>query len=204
MSNLSVIDPKAKIGSNVSIGPFTTIESDVKIGNNCWIGPNVSIMNGVRIGEGCKIFPGAIVGAIPQDLKFDGEDSLVEIGNGVIIREYVTINRGTQANVTTTISDNCLLMAYVHIAHDCILKKNCILANNVALAGHITIEEYARLGGLTADHQFVKIGKHSMVGGGSLVRKDVPPYVKAAREPLAYARVPTERWDLKNFHGHAL
>ena len=189
MSKLSIIDPQAKIGKNVTIEAFTTISKDVVIGDNCWIGPNVSIMDGVRIGENCKIFPGAIIGAVPQDLKFDGEQSLVEIGNNVIIREYATLNRGTKANISTAIKDNCLLMAYVHVAHDCVLENNCILANNVALAGHIHIAPYARLGGLTAVHQFVKIGSHAMVGGGSLVRKDVPPYVKAAREPLAYAGV---------------
>ncbi len=189
MNKLNIIDPKAKIGQNVKVEAFTTIAGDVEIGDDCWIGSNVSIMDGVRIGKGCKIFPGAIVGAIPQDLKFAGEHSLVEIGNNVIIREYVTLNRGTKANVTTNIKDNCLLMAYVHIAHDCVLEKGCILANNVALAGHIHIGEYARLGGLTAVHQFVKIGTHAFIGGGSLVRKDIPPYVKAAREPLAYAGV---------------
>lgn len=189
MNKLNIIDPKAKIGQNVTVEAFTTIAADVEIGDNCWIGSNVSIMDGVRIGNGCKIFPGAVVGAIPQDLKFAGERSLVEIGNNVIIREYVTLNRGTKANVTTNIKDNCLLMAYVHIAHDCVLEKGCILANNVALAGHIHIGEYARLGGLTAVHQFVKIGTHAFIGGGSLVRKDIPPYVKAAREPLAYAGV---------------
>ena len=189
MSSYTIIDPKAQIGKNVTIEPFTTISGDVVIGDNCWIGSNVSIMDGVRMGNGCKVFPGAVVGAIPQDLKFAGEKSLVEIGNNVIIREYVTLNRGTKANVKTTINDNCLLMAYVHVAHDCVLEKGCILANNVALAGHIRIGEYARLGGLTAVHQFVKIGTHSFIGGGSLVRKDIPPYVKAAREPLAYAGV---------------
>lgn len=189
MNKYTVIDPQAKIGNNVTIESFTTIKGDVEIGDNCWIGPNVSIMDGVRIGNNVKIFPGAIVGAIPQDLKFEGEQSLVEIGNNVIIREYVTINRGTKANMMTTIKNNCLLMAYVHVAHDCVLEPNVILANNVALAGHIHIGSFARIGGLVAVHQFVKIGTHTFVGGGSLLRKDVPPYVKAAREPIAYAGV---------------
>jgi len=161
----------------------------VEIGEGTWIGPNVTIMDGVKIGKQCRIFPGAVVGTIPQDLKFDGESSRIEIGNNVTIREYCTLNRGTKANDTTIIEEDCLLMAYVHVAHDCVLKRGVILANNVNLAGHIEIGEYAVLGGLTAVHQFVKIGAHSMVGGGSLVRKDVPPFIKAAREPLAYVGI---------------
>ncbi len=188
-TELSVVHPSARIGKNVKIEAFATIGADVVIGDNTWIGPNVSIMNGTRIGESCKIFPGAIIGAIPQDLKFHGESSTVEIGNNVTIREYCTINRGTKASFKTKIHDNVLIMAYVHVAHDCIVEKNCILANNVNLAGHIRVKEYAILGGLTAVHQFVTIGEHAFIGGGSLVRKDVPPFVKAAREPLAYAGV---------------
>lgn len=191
MNQLNVISPKAKIGKNVEIGPFTTIEDDVEIGDNTWIGSNVAIMNGVRIGDNCKIFPGAILGAKPQDLKFENEQSILEIGNNVVIREYCTINRGTKANFKTIISDNCLLMAYVHVAHDCVLGKNCIIANSVNLAGHIELESFVRIGGMTAVHQFVKIGTHSFIGGGSLVRKDVPPFVKAAREPLSYVGVNT-------------
>lgn len=183
------IHPDARIGHNVHVSPFVTIEGDVEIGDNTWIGPNACILDGSRIGENCKIFPGAIVGAVPQDLKFNGEHSIVEIGNNVTIREYVTINRGTKANWTTTIKDNCLLMAYVHVAHDCWLEENVILANNVNLAGHIKVEKFAILGGLSAVHQFVHIGEHSMIGGGSLVRKDIPPYLKAAREPISYAGI---------------
>lgn len=189
LSTLNQIHPNAKIGNNVKIDSFVTIEEDVHIGNGTWVGPNVTIFSGTRIGENCRIFPGAVIGAIPQDLKFGGEESLVEIGNNVTIREFCTINRGTMANFKTQIKDNCLLMAYVHVAHDCILNESCILANNVILAGHISIGNYAILSGLTAVHQFVNIGEHSMVGGGSLVRKDVPPFVKAAREPLSYAGV---------------
>ncbi|MDX1410041.1 MAG: acyl-ACP--UDP-N-acetylglucosamine O-acyltransferase, partial [Saprospiraceae bacterium] len=159
------------------------------IGDGCKIGSSVTIMDGTRIGKNSRIFPGAIVGAVPQDLKFKGEESLLEIGENVIIREYCTINRGTKANYVTRISDNALLMAYVHVAHDCVIGHHCILANNVNLAGHIEVGDHAILGGLTAVHQFVKIGEHSMVSGGSLVRKDVPPYVKAAREPLCYVGV---------------
>lgn len=188
-SNLSVIDPKAKIGKNVKIGPFCVIEEDVEIGDNCILESHAAILNGSRLGEGCKVFPGAIVGAAPQDLKYRGESSTITVGNNTIIREYCTLNRGTAANFQTTIGENCLLMAYVHVAHDCVIGNNCILANNVNLAGHIAIEDFAILGGMSAIHQFVKIGAHAMVGGGSLVRKDIPPFVKAAREPLSYAGV---------------
>lgn len=184
---LTNVHPKAKIGQNVTIQPFATVEEDVVIGNNCWIGSNAVIMSGTRMGDGCKIFPGAIVGAMPQDLKFKDEYSTLQIGNNVIIREYCTLNRGTDAAGTTIIEDNCLLMAYVHVAHDCIIRQKCVLANNVTLAGHIEVGENTVIGGMTAVHQFVRIGRHVMVGGGSLVRKDIPPYVKAAREPLSYA-----------------
>lgn len=189
MSSLNNIHPGAEIGKNVQIEAFATIEDNVQIGEGCWIGPNAVIMSGTKIGSNCKIFPGAIVGAVPQDLKFSGEESILEIGNNVIIREYCTINRGTRANYKTLIKDNCLLMAYVHVAHDCIINEHCILANNVNLAGHIEIGKYVILGGLSAVHQFVKIGDHVMVGGGCKVMKDVPPYVKAARDPLSYVGV---------------
>ncbi len=183
------IHPDAKIGQNVTVEPFTTIGADVEIGDDTWIGPNVTIMDGARIGKGCKIFPGAVVGAVPQDLKYNGEYSLVELGDRVIVREYVTLNRGTKASHMTRIGAGSLLMAYVHVAHDCHIGRNCVLANGVTLAGHIELEDYVILGGLTAVHQFVKIGKHCFVGGGSLVRKDIPPFVKAAREPLSYAGI---------------
>ena len=188
-TGLKIIHPKAKIGQEVTIESFVTIGANVEIGAGSWIGSNVTIMEGVKIGKNCKIFPGAVIGAIPQDLKFEGEYSMIEIGDNVTIREYCTLNRGTKANDKTIIEDNCLLMAYVHVAHDCMLREGVILANNVNLAGHIEIGKYATLGGLTAIHQFVKIGAYAMIGGGSLVRKDVPPYIKAAREPLAYAGV---------------
>ena len=189
VNGLRVIHPNAKIGKNVTIEPFTVIEEDVVIGDNCWIGNNVSILNGARIGENCKIFPGAVVSAVPQDLKYQGENTTLEIGNNVIVRECCTLNRGTIEAGRTVIGDGCLLMAYVHVAHDCFIGKGCILANNVTLAGHIDVGNYARLGGMVAVHQFVRIGGNVMVGGGSLVRKDVPPYVMAAREPLSYAGI---------------
>jgi len=189
ISKLSHIHPSAQIAKNVQIEPFAIVEEDVEIGEGSWIGPHVTIMNGTRIGNNCKVFPGTVLGSIPQDLKFEGEDSLLEIGNNVVIREYCTVNRGTKANFKTHIMDNAMLMAYVHVAHDCIIGEHSILVNNANLAGHIEIGKYVIMGGMSAVHQFVKIGDYCMIGGGSLVRKDVPPYVKAAREPLSYAGV---------------
>jgi len=186
---LAYVHPQAKIADNAVIEPFVTIHKNVEIGEGTWVGSNVTIMEGARIGKNCKIFPGSVISAIPQDLKFAGEDTIVRIGDNTTIREFVTINRGTKANFETVVGNNCLLMAYVHIAHDCIIGNNVILANAATLAGHIEIEDWAIVGGLTAVHQFVKIGSHTMVSGGSLVRKDVPPYTKAAREPLQYAGV---------------
>ncbi|MBC8321415.1 MAG: acyl-ACP--UDP-N-acetylglucosamine O-acyltransferase [Bacteroidetes bacterium] len=186
---LAYVHPQAKIAPNVVIEPFVNIEKNVRIEEGTWIGSNVTIMEGARVGKNCRIFPGAVISAIPQDLKFDGEETIVKIGNNVTIREFVTINRGTKANMETVIGNNCLLMAYVHIAHDCILGNNVILANAATLAGHIKIGDWAIVGGLAAVHQFVHIGTHSMVSGGSMVRKDVPPYVKAGREPLSFAGV---------------
>ena len=185
------IHPAAKLASDVKVDPFTTIAGDVEIGEGTWIGSHVTIMDGVKIGRNCKIFPGAVLGAIPQDLKYSGEDTKLIIGDNVTVLEFCTLNKGTEAGGSTTIGDGCLLMAYVHVAHDCVLENNCVLANCVNLAGHIHLEAFVQLGGLTAVHQFVKIGKHSFIGGGSLVRKDVPPYIKAAREPLAFSGVNT-------------
>jgi len=186
---LAYIHPGAKIARNVVVEPFTTINNNVKIGSGTWIGSNVTIMEGARIGENCRIFPGAVISAVPQDLKFDGEDSLAEIGNNTTIRECVTINRGTNASGTTKIGSNCLIMATAHIAHDCVIGDNSIVVNGVALAGHVTIGNFAIIGGLAAVHQFINIGDHAMISGGSLVRKDVPPYTKAAKEPLSYVGI---------------
>lgn len=183
------IHPNAKVGKDVTISPFVSISEDVVIGDNTWIAPNVVIMDGARIGKNCKIFPGAVISAEPQDLKYAGEITTAEIGDNTTIREYVTINKGTQASGKTVVGSGCLLMAYVHIAHDCVVGNNCILANGVTLAGHITIDDFAIIGGLSAIHQFVHIGGHVMISGGSLIRKDVPPFVKAAREPLSYAGI---------------
>jgi UDP-N-acetylglucosamine acyltransferase len=189
MHQLSFVHPQAKIGNNVTIEPFAYISQNVEIGDNTWIGPNVTILEGARIGKNCKIFPGAVISAIPQDLKFAGEETVTEIGDNTIIRECVTINRGTSDKLKTKVGDNCLLMAYVHVAHDCILGNNIIMANSVNLAGHVEVEDYAILEGLVAVQQFVTIGAHAFVTGGSLVRKNIPPFVKAAREPLTYMGV---------------
>lgn len=183
---LAYIHPQAKIATNVVVEPFTTIHNNVIIGSGTWIGSNVTIMEGARIGKNCRIFPGAVISAIPQDLKFDGEDSLAIIGDNTTIRECVTVNRGTKALGHTKIGDNCLIMATTHVAHDCIIGNNCILANGSIIAGHVTIGDYAILSGLVAVHQFIHIGEHSMVSGGSLVRKDVPPFSKAGKEPLSF------------------
>jgi len=186
---LAYVHPQAKVANTVVIEPFVNIEKNVEIGEGTWIGSHVTIMEGARIGKNCRIFPGAVIAAIPQDLKFDGEDTTVKIGNNTTIREFVTINRGTKASFETVIGDNCLIMAYAHVAHDCIIGNNVILANAATLAGHITIEDWAIIGGLAAIHQFVQIGCHAFIGGGGMVRKDVPPYVKAAREPISYTGV---------------
>ena len=186
---LAYVHPEAKIARNVVIEPFTTIHKNVVIGSGTWIGSNVTIMEGARIGDNCRIFPGAVISAIPQDLKFEGEDSLTIIGNNTTIRECVTINRGTNDRGETKIGDNCLIMATAHIAHDCIVGNNAIIVNGVLLGGHVVVGNYAVLGGLAAIHQFINIGDHAMVSGGSLVRKDVPPYTKAAKEPLSYVGI---------------
>jgi UDP-N-acetylglucosamine acyltransferase len=186
---LAYIHPGSKIATNVVVEPFTTIHNNVTIGSGTWIGSNVTIMEGARIGKNCRIFPGAVISAIPQDLKFDGEDSLAIIGDNTTIRECVTVNRGTKALGKTQIGNDCLIMASSHIAHDCIIGDNCILANGSVIAGHVTIGEFAILSGLVAVHQFIHIGEHSLVSGGSLVRKDVPPYTKAGKEPLSYVGI---------------
>jgi UDP-N-acetylglucosamine acyltransferase len=186
---LSNVHPNAKIGNNVTIEPFATIYEDVVIDDGTWIGPNAVIFDGARIGKNVKIYPGASISSVPQDLKFAGEKTETYIGDNTVIREFVTISKGTNDKHKTVIGKNCLLMAYVHVAHDCIIGNNCILVNTVQVAGHVTIDDWAIIGGASALHQFVKVGAHVMVSGGSLVRKDVPPFTKAAREPLSYAGI---------------
>ncbi|MDX2303396.1 MAG: acyl-ACP--UDP-N-acetylglucosamine O-acyltransferase [Microscillaceae bacterium] len=185
-NSLSFIHPDAKIGRNVTIGPFTTIYNNVEIGDDTIIGPNVTIYSGARIGQNCQIHTGAVISSVPQDLKFEGEDTVAVIGDHTVIREFVTVNRGTQASKQTLVGSHCLLMAYVHVAHDCIIGDRVILVNAVQLAGHITVGDHAVIGGASAVHQFVSIGAHVMVAGGSMILKDVPPYIMAARKPLRY------------------
>lgn len=186
---LAYVHPEAKVADNVVIEPFVTIDKDVVIGEGTRIGSNATILPGTRIGKNCRIFPGAVIGAIPQDLKFKGEYSTVEIGDNTTIRECVTVNRGTSARGKTAIGSNCLVMAYVHIAHDCLVGDNVILVNSTQLAGEVVIDDWAIIGGMSAIHQFVRIGSHVMISGGSLVRKDVPPFIKAGREPLSYVGI---------------
>ncbi len=186
---LAYVHPGAKIAKNVVIEPFTTIHNNVVIEEGTWIGSNVTIMEGARIGKHCSIFPGAVISAIPQDKKFNDEDTTTEIGDNTTIRECVTINRGTSDRMKTVIGKNCWIMAYCHIAHDCVVGDNCIFSNNSTLAGHINVGDYVILAGMAAVQQFCSIGNHAFVTGGSLVRKDVPPYVKAGREPLSFVGI---------------
>lgn len=186
---LAYVHPDAKIAPSVVIEPFVTIDKNVVIGEGTRIGSNVTILEGTRIGKNCVIFPGAVIGAIPQDLKYAGEDSIVEIGDNTTIREFVTINRGTAARMKTTIGNNCLIMAYCHVAHDCAVGNHVIMSNCVQLAGEVVVDDHAIIGGGTLVHQFSRIGTHTMIQGGSKINKDVPPYIKAARDPIAYCGV---------------
>lgn len=183
------IHPNALIGKDTIVENFTSIHNDVVIGDNCWISSNVTIFPGTRIGNNCKIFPGAVIGAVPQDLKFNGEYSTVEIGNNVTIRECATINRGTAAFGKTVVGNDTLIMAYVHIAHDCVVGNHCILANSTNLAGHVIVDDYAYFGGMSGAHQFIRVGKHTFVSGGSMLGKDVPPYCLVMRNPAQYAGI---------------
>ena len=186
MHKTAIISPKSKIDSNVDIGPFSIIEDNVSIKKNCKIHSHVVIKSGTSIGENCEIFSGSILGGIPQDLKYNGEDTKLEIGDNNIIREYTTIQKGTIDKVTTKIGNNCMLMAYSHVAHDSTIKNNVILSNSVQVGGHVYIDDFAIIGGATPIHQFCKIGKYSFVGGGYRVVQDVPPFIKAMGEPLKY------------------
>ncbi len=184
---LAYVHPAAKIAPSVVIDPFVTIDQNVEIGEGTRIGSNVTIMEGARIGKNCTIFPGAVISAIPQDLKFRGEETLAIVGDNTTIRECVTINRGTAAKGKTVVGSNCLIMAYCHVAHDCVVGDNVIMSNATQLAGEVVVDNHAVIGGGTLVHQFCHIGPHVMIQGGALVNKDIPPYVKAAREPIAYA-----------------
>jgi UDP-N-acetylglucosamine acyltransferase len=186
ISPLASIHPSAQLGSNVVVDPFAVIQDNVTIGDGSHIMSHAVIMSHTHIGKNCRIFPAAVIGAVPQDLKYNGEDTTVEIGDNTTIREFVTINRGTKDKWKTSIGNGCLLMAYAHVAHDCMVGNHVILANAVQLAGHVEIGDYAIIGGLAGAHQFTRIGSHTYVAGHTVIRKDVPPYVKAAREPMCY------------------
>lgn len=182
----AIVDPQVELGNNVRIGPFSIIESDVNIGNNTQIGSHALIAKGTTIGEHCSIYQGAVIGTQPQDLKFGGEQTFVTIGNHTTIREYATINRATKHSYYTRIGNECLIMAYAHVAHDCHIGNNVIMANSVNLAGHVIIEDHVGIGGLTPIHQFTRIGAYCFIGGGLRVNKDVPPYILAMGEPITY------------------
>lgn len=186
---LAYIHPAAKIAPSVVIDPFVTIDQNVEIGEGTRILSGATILEGSRIGAGCTIFPGAVVGAIPQDLKFQGEETLAVIGDGTTLRECVTVNRGTAAKGKTVVGKNCLIMAYSHVAHDCVIGDNVIISNATQLAGEVIVDNYAVIGGGTLVHQFCHLGAHVMIQGGALINKDIPPYVKAAREPIAYTGI---------------
>lgn len=201
---LAYVHPDAKVADNVVIEPFVSIDHDVIIGEGTKIGSSVTILPGTRIGKNCRIFPGAVIGAIPQDLKFKGEYTTVEIGDNTTIREYVTINRGTAAKGKTVVGNGCLLMAYVHVAHDCVVGNHVILVNNSQLAGEVIVDDWAILSGMVAVHQFCRIGSHAMISGGSLVRKDVPPFIKAGREPLSYVGINSIGMRRRNYNNEKI
>ena len=189
ISTLAHIHPNAKLGKDIIVDPFAVIEDDVSIGDGTHVMSHAIIMKKTIIGKSCNIFPGAVIGAIPQDLKFNGEETTVEIGDHTTVRECVTINRGTKDRWKTVVGSHCLLMAYSHIAHDCLLGDHVIIANSVQLAGHVEIGDHAIIGGMAAAIQFSKIGAHTYIAGGAEVIKDVPPFIKAGRSPLSYVGV---------------
>lgn len=196
---MSNVHPEAVIGKDVKIDSFVTIEKDVVIGDGTWIGPNAVIMNGARIGKNCKIYPGAIIAGEPQDLKFEGEYSTAEIGDNTKIHEFATINRGTNAKGKTVIGSNCLLMSYTHVAHDCIIRDNCIMGSYAGLAGEVEVDRHAIVSPGTLVHQFVRIGAHVMIQGGSKVTKDIPPFILAGRDPLSYTGINSVGLRRRNF-----
>lgn len=185
------IDKNALLGNNIRVGNNVVIEQDVVIGNNTEIGNNVTILRGSRIGESCQIHSNAVLGGTPQDLKYKGEYTLLEIGDNNIIREFVTINKGTISKGKTSIGNSNLIMSNAHIGHDCIIGNNSIIGFSVGMAGEVIVEDWVNISGLTAIHQFSVIGEHTMVSGLSRVVKDIPPYVVVAHEPLRFAGLNT-------------
>lgn len=193
------IHPAAKIHPSVVIDPFVTIDQNVEIGEGTHIYSNVTILEGARIGKHCKIFPGAVISGIPQDLKFKGEDTLAIIGDNTTIRECVTVNRGTVAKGKSVVGNNCLIMAYSHVAHDCVVGNNVIISNSSQLAGEVQVDDFAVIGGGTLIHQFSHLGSHVMIQGGSRINKDIPPFVKAGRDPIAYTGINSIGLRRRNF-----
>lgn len=196
---LAVVHPDAKIGKDVQIGPFVTIDGNVEIGDGTIIMSNATILDGARIGKNCRIFPGAVVAGIPQDLKFRGEETVAIIGDNTTLRECVTVNRGTASKGKTVVGSNCLIMAYCHVAHDCVIGNNVIISNATQVAGEVIVDDYAVIGGGTLIHQFCHIGPHVMIQGGSKINKDIPPFVKAARDPISYTGINTVGLRRRNF-----
>lgn len=185
----AIVHPDAKIGENVKIGPFATIDANVEIGDGTIIDSGAVVRYGTRIGKNCHIHANAVVGDIPQDLKFQGEDTVAIIGDNTVIREFVTIHRGTASRGKTVVGNNCLIMAYCHVAHDCVVGNHVIMSNASQLAGEVEVDDWAIIGGGALVHQFTRIGCHVMIQGGALVNKDIPPYCMAARYPIAYEGV---------------
>lgn len=201
---LTDIHSDAKIGKNVTIEAFTSISPNVVIGDNTWIGSNVTIMDGARIGKNCKIFPGSVISAIPQDLKFKGEETTLELGDNNTIRECVTLNRGTASRGKTVIGDNNLFMAYSHVGHDCVIQNKCIIGNAVQIAGEVEVDDWVIVSGGTPIHQFSKLGKHAMVGGASAVLKDIPPYTLSGSNPITYMGINVVGLKRRNFSKEAI
>lgn len=189
ISNLAFVHPEARLGEGVIVEPFAYVDRDVTIGDGTWVGPHSSVMGGSLIGRNCKIHSGAVVGGDPQDLKYRGEKTTCSVGDNTTIRECVTINRGTAAKGTTIVGSNCLLMAYVHVGHDCTVGDNVVLVNSVSLAGEVEVGDWAIIGGHTGVHQFCRIGPHSMTAGVSKIGRDIAPFIKVGHDPLAFVGI---------------
>jgi UDP-N-acetylglucosamine acyltransferase len=200
----AVVSPKANLGENVTVGPFAVIEDDVVVGSGTTIGSHALLATGTRVGRDCRIHHGAVLGTQPQDLKFHGEVTTLDVGDATTIREYATLNRGTADRGRTTVGSHCFIMSYAHVAHDCSVGNHVILANSVNMAGHVVIEDYVVIGGLVPIHQFVRVGRHAMIGGGFRVAKDVPPYILAGHEPLAFQGLNIVGLKRRNFSAQTL
>ena len=204
ISPLAYIHPDARLGANVTVEPFACIAGDVVIGDDCWIGTGAVIHDGARIGKGCRIHPCASIACTPQDLKFKGEMTTAHIGNGTVLRECTTVNRGTASKGKTVVGENCLIMAYTHVAHDCTIGNRVIISNCTQLAGEVVVDDFAVIGGGSLVHQFCHIGPHVMIQGGALINKDIPPYVKAAHEPIAYCGINSIGLRRRNFSNETI